>query len=76
MYGEEISSLDGRDDTSRTCLDLFPKQVGDRYPTSRYECGIDSSHLPIPLRLPARCRGIAPAVVTGSQNRRRIYTLY
>ena len=26
----------GRDDRSRTCLNLLPKQAGDRYPTSRY----------------------------------------
>ena len=26
----------GRDDRSRTCLNLLPKQAGNRYPTSRY----------------------------------------
>ena len=26
----------GRDDWSRTSLSLYPKQAGDRYPTSRY----------------------------------------
>ena len=33
----------GRDDRSRTCLNLLPKQAGNRYPTSRHPVRIPLS---------------------------------